>query len=449
MKRDERSPSDEHLVPGAASDGIEPDLPPLRHNRNYRRLWFGQAASLLGNEVLDTTIMLWLGLIAAGDQPWGPAAVAGALAAGTIPVLLFGTIGGVYADRWDRRRVMLATDAIRGCLVLALALLLIVGEDLPVAVRLSVSYAVIVACAVAAQFFNPARYGLLATVVADADRERMGSITAGTSALAGIVGPAVAAGLVVVANVQWALLITAAGFALSYAAVAKVRAAPAAEATPSAAAELPGMWRELRTGLTFFAGNQVLKVMLITTVVVVAGVASINTLDIFFITRNLHAPVEVYGVLGTAFSIGSLLGAGLAALFAARIRSTRVYAYGFMLVGLLLIVYSRMTTPLGAIIVLFLIGIPAAAVSSMIGPLIMRSTPSHLIGRVSGVLQPASELGSLVSVAVVAWLASSVLHDLNTTVAGIHFSTIDTIFLAIGAIVALTAVYTARALRNV
>jgi hypothetical protein len=39
----------------------------LRCNRNYRRVWVGQAVSPLGDEVFHTAIMLWLGLVAGGD----------------------------------------------------------------------------------------------------------------------------------------------------------------------------------------------------------------------------------------------------------------------------------------------------------------------------------------------------------------------------------------------
>jgi MFS family permease len=425
--------------------GDQPAVPALRQNRNYRWLWLGQTVSVLGDEVLDTAIVLWLAIAALDGQTSGPPAAAGALAARIAPVLLFGMIGGVYSDRWDRRRTMLITDAIRAALIAGLAVLLLVGSELPIAVRLSAIYGVIALCAVAAQFFNPARYGLLAVVVADADRERMGSITAGTSALAGIVGPALAAGLLVVANVQWALLITSAGFMMSFIAVSKVRAPRIPAPEPEVQ---PRMWQELAAGVKFFAGNHVLQVMLTTTVVVVLGVEALNTLDVFFVTRNLHAPVEVYGLLGTAFGAGSLVGAGLAAVFAAKLRATRVYSYGFLLVGLLLIVYSRMTTPLGALTVLFVAGIPVAAVNSMIGPLLMRSTPVHLLGRVSAVLQPVTHLASLVSVALAAWLAGTVLRDLDLTVAGVHLGTIDTIFLVVGVMIALAGAWAARALRR-
>jgi MFS family permease len=418
-------------------------FPPLRHNRGYRRLWLGQAVSLLGDEVLDTAIMLWLGLTVGGES-WGPAAVGGVAVARVVPILLFSLLGGVYSDRWDRRRTMLAMDAVRGVLVLGLTILLLAGAGLPVVARLTAVYTVVALCAVAAQFFNPARYGLLATVVADVHRERMASVITGTSAVAAIIGPALAAGLLVVAGVQWSLLVTAAGFAVSYAAVAGLPAPP----VPSTPKGKPAVWRDLGTGLKFFAGNRVLKVMLITTILVAGAVAAINTLDIFFVTRNLHAPVGIYGVLSGAFGVGLVIGSALAALFASRLRAARVYTYGYLLVGLLIVAYSRTTTPPVAIVVLCLVGIPTAAVDSMVGPLIMRATPTELMGRVSSVFQPISNIASLLSVALTAWLASSVLRDLDATVAGVHFGPIDTIFLCAGAIIAIAGGWAAFALRG-
>src|SRR5437870_826963 len=126
----------------AVDNAPQPAIPALRHNRNYRRVWLGQAVSLLGDEVLDTAIMLYIG-IAAGGRSWGPAAVAGVLVARTVPVLLFSLVGGVYSDRWDRRRTMLGADAIRGVLIAGLAMLLVFGSGLPVGMRLSAIYAVV------------------------------------------------------------------------------------------------------------------------------------------------------------------------------------------------------------------------------------------------------------------------------------------------------------------
>jgi MFS family permease len=189
--------------------------------------------------------------------------------------------------------------------------------------------------------------------------------------------------------------------------------------------------------------------MLVVTSITVATVSTVNTLGVFFVTQNLHSPAQTYGLLGTAYGIGSLIGAGLSAVFAGRFRATRVYVYSFAVAGILLIGYSRMTTAPGAIALLFLTGVPIAAVNSMMGPMLMRAAPPHFLGRVTSVLLIATRLAALVSVTVAAWLATTVLNGLDVRVAGIHFGRIDTIFLAVGAIIAMTGLWAARSLRTV
>lgn len=407
-----------------------------------------QAVSFLGDDVLETSIILWLAVAAAEGQSWGPAAVAGALVARMAPVLMFGLVGGVYTDRWDCRRTMLIMDAVRGVLIGGLALLLLVGTGLPIAVQLTGIYGVLTLCALAQVFYNPARYSVLATVVADADRERMGSITAGMIALASILGPGLAASMLVLASVQWALLFVAVGFVISFFAVAQVRMPDRSPAPATTDDATPGMWRELVTGLRFFLSKQVLRVMLVVTSITVATVSTVNTLGVFFVTQNLHAPAQTYGLLGTAYGIGSLIGAGLSVVFAGRFRAVRLYVYSFAAAGLLLIGYSRMTTAQGAIALLFLTGLPIAAVNSMMGPMLMRAAPSHFLGRVTSVLLLTTRLAALVSVTVAAWLATTVLDGFDAHFAGIHFGTIDTIFLSVGAIIAMTGLWAARSLRT-
>lgn len=411
-------------------------------------MFLAQVFSFLGDDILETSIILWLAVAAVDGESWGPAAVAGALVARMAPILMFGLLGGVYTDRWDCRRTMLAMDATRGVLIGGLAILLLVGTGLPIAVQLTGIYAVLTLCALASVFYNPARYSVLATVVADADRERMGSITAGMIALASILGPGLAASMLVLASVQWALLFVAVGFVISFIAVAQVRMPDRSPATATTDDPTPGMWQELVTGLRFFASKQVLRVMLVVTSITVATVSTVNTLGVFFVTQNLHSPAQTYGLLGTAYGIGALIGAGLSAVFAGRFRAVRVYVYSFAAAGLLLIGYSRMTTVHGAIALLFLTGIPIAAVNAMMGPMLMRAAPSHFLGRVTSVLLIMTRLAALVSVTVAAWLATTVLDGLDAHIAGIHFGTIDTIFLAVGVVIAMTGLWAARSLRT-
>jgi MFS family permease len=89
----------------------------LAGNRNWRLLWIGQAVSLTGDSVFDITVLLWVATVLAKGRPWAPAAAAGVLIAEAVPVLAVGPLAGVWVDRWNRRRTMLASDACRAVVI--------------------------------------------------------------------------------------------------------------------------------------------------------------------------------------------------------------------------------------------------------------------------------------------------------------------------------------------
>src|SRR5215470_6836330 len=89
-------------------------------NRNFGLLWLGQTISVIGDFVFDTTLVVWIATSLAKNQSWAPLAVSGVLFATSVPVLLIGPVAGVFVDRWNKRRTMLAMDALRILLVLAL-----------------------------------------------------------------------------------------------------------------------------------------------------------------------------------------------------------------------------------------------------------------------------------------------------------------------------------------
>src|SRR5205814_1292198 len=90
-------------------------------NRNYARLWYGQAVSLIGDYVFDTTLVLWVGTVLLRGNRYAPAAVAGVLLAVAAATMLVSPLAGVFVDRWDNRRTMLVADVVRAGLVGLLA----------------------------------------------------------------------------------------------------------------------------------------------------------------------------------------------------------------------------------------------------------------------------------------------------------------------------------------
>lgn len=430
---------------------LDVDGPPvgLGRNGNYQRVWFAGAVSGFGDVVFVTATVIWVGAIIAGGQTWAPLAVSGVLLAEMAPAVLLGPIGGVFADRWDRRRTMLATDLARASIMGALITLPSFGEHLAVALKLAIVYVAVLSASAFTQFFRPARFAVLGTVVADPDRERAGSIAQGTDATIAILAPPLAAALVVAnvaSGVQWALAVNATSFLVSFAAVLGVRLrVPRAEASDRG---FGGIWPDMRVGLRFVLGSRMMRVIVSAVVLVTFALGAINVLDLFFVTDNLHVSPGYYGVLNAAIGAGLVLGSVVFAVVGRRVPAFRVFSLGLVCCGVGMAAYSRSTMLWVAVAVLFVLGIPLAGVNSMIAPMVFREVPSDLLGRVLGLLNPVQQIASAAAIVLSTWLASTVLRSLDVSALGTHFGPVDTIFLAGGVLVTAVGLWTMRAIRG-
>jgi MFS family permease len=403
----------------------EPTPAKLRGNLNWQRLWFSQAVSVLGDFVFNTTIVLWVGTVIAEGQPWAPAAVGGVLIAAAVPVVLVGPIAGVYVDRWDRRRIMMATDLIRAGLVAVLLVIPVLGTHWPVGLQLTIVYALVAMASAASQFFNPARFAIIGAVVeSEAQPRAFGMLTA-TASTAAVIGPPLAAPLLFVTGVHWALIINAVSFLISFVAIRLIHIPRAA---PADGVGRTGFWPEFKQGLAYFVRHRTLIVIVMAVCLYTIGVGAINVLDVFFVNENLHAEPKWLGTLNAAFGVGSIVGSLLAATVTKWLGQARAFGVGIIATGLMVLVYSRTSMIATAIVFLALASVPLAIVNVVLGPLVLQETPKELIGRVNAVLSPVVYLASMLSMALAGFLASTVMHDMQVTFAGVHFGRIDTIF---------------------
>jgi len=419
-------------------------------NRSFAVLWLGGTVSTLGDVIFDTTIVLWIAARLAGGQPWAPLAVTGSLVAVAIPTILIGPVAGVYADRWDKRRTMLTMDAIRVLLILALIPaagvlpLPLEPHSVPVWWRLGSIYTIVVLATVCAQFFNPSRTVVVADVVPSESQARAASLTLTTAALAGIIGPPLAAPLLFGLGVGWSLVFNALSFALSFLAILSLRLPDREEAV--LAASPSSVFREFLAGLHFYRTNHLLRVLLISAVLVSLGGGALVALDVFFTLFNLHAPASWYGILGGFEGAGSLVGAVGAGFIAERLGAARLFSLCLLAGGVLVLVYSRMTAFVPALLVIFLIGAAVAGVNVAVIPLIFQATPRDLLGRVMGVFTPAASLATMVSMVLAGFLVGTVLHGLHANLVGFIFGPVDTVFAGTGLVILIGAVYATSSL---
>jgi MFS family permease len=268
----------------------------LLRKRQFRLLWAGQSASAVGDAVLV------LALPFAVLQLTGSASAVGlALAAYTIPLAAFALVGGVWADRLPRRRVMLAADAARAVVEMALAALLLAGTA-----RLWQLIALTAIYSAATAFFQPALLGVVPEVVDERRLQPANALLGLSRELAFVAGLPLGGAVVAGLGAGAAVAFDACSFVVSAVALAYVH--PVA---PAQAARL-GFLTELNAGLRAIAAHAWLwAVMAWSWSHLLVVVAPVYVLGPLVAKRELGG-AAAWGFITGAFSAGAVAGSALA-----------------------------------------------------------------------------------------------------------------------------------------
>lgn len=437
-----------------SSEGNE-GKPHFLINRNFALLWSGQAVSNLGDYAFDTTLILWIAVIIARGQAWAPLAVSAVLFATALPTFVVGPIAGVFADRWEnKRRTMLLMDAARAVLI---GLLIPVTGLLPlpflphsllsISWQLGAIYGVVFLTSLCAQFFNPSRFALGVDIVPEQYRAKASGLGQVTLNFAIIVGPLLAASLIFTLGVPWLLFINACSFGISFLAILGVHLPKRVITTE------PGrqnhFLHEFWDGVRFFATHRILRTVLITMCLVLLSGGVSESLNYFFVTQNLHVGPALYGLLSSATGVGLLVGAILASWGVQRIGFTRAFWLGIILLGLMEMIYARLTNFTLAFFVLSLQGIPNAVLNVAMGPLLLHVTPRQYLGRTWSLLIPSMNLATMVSSLLAGYLVSTILRTFHVVIFTISIGPIDFMIMISGLLTFLGGLYAMLQLRKV
>jgi MFS family permease len=209
----------------------------LRH-RPFALLFAGQAISSLGDRLVPVALAFAVLYLTGSVTDLGLV-----MAAQTAPLLLFVLIGGVWADRLPRQRLMLASDIVRAGAQGLCAVLLLTGHAH--VWELAALQAIYGA---AEAFFGPASRTVVPQTVDPEQLQEANALIGISAELTSVLGPALAGVIVVAANPGWGLAVDAATFVASAVCLSLMRVAPViAAARTSTLAELRAGWRTFRS----------------------------------------------------------------------------------------------------------------------------------------------------------------------------------------------------------
>lgn len=288
--------------------------------RDFRLLLAGQSASNLGTNIVTVAMAIYITRRTGSTTDLGVI-----LAAQTAPFIVLLLLGGVYADRLQRRQVMIVTDLVRGALHAALATLIIAGT--PTIAQIAVIEGL---WGTAWAFFQPAYTGLLPETVTEPDIKVAQSLMIGSWNASMLLGPAIGTALVLGAGAAGAFAVDAASFLASAVLLVPVRPrrrSPAiaagavanrviAASAPSSPALRSTRWadalEELREGFAEVRSRAwVWGTILAYTVTMLCFFATWNSLAPQA-SSEVYGSVAIFGVLtavsGAGAVAGSLLG---------------------------------------------------------------------------------------------------------------------------------------------
>lgn len=386
------SSSSQSALPQSES---EQGFVPVLKNRNFLTLWGGQVFSQLADKVY---LVLMIALIAsrfqADDQPisgW----VSSTMVAFTIPAILFGSIAGVYVDRWSKKGVLVVTNLLRGLLVVALPPLLWFVKDwgnwgtTPVGFVLLLGVTFLVSTLT--QFFAPAEQSVIPLIVEKRHLLSANSLYTTTMMASVIVGFAVGEPLLALADQLVAgfgisdlgkEIVVGGGYALAGMILLLLKTGEQKSDSP---VEQPHVFQDIKDGLKYLSVQAHVRAALLQLVILFSIFAALSVLAVRLAEVMPEIKSSQFGFLLAAGGVGMAIGAALLGNFGQKISHNRFGVYGSLgmaasLVGLAF-TYHHLWLSLLAIA---LTGFFAAAIGIPMQTTIQQETPEDMRGKVFG-----------------------------------------------------------------
>ena len=365
-------------------------------NRNLRRLELAWAFSIVATWAYNVTLIVFaydrggagaVGLV--GALRWVPAAVVTPFA-------------GLWADRYDRRLLMVGSDFGRAVLIAASAAAVLAGSPA------GLVYALAALVGIAATPFRPAEAAYTPSLARMPEELGAANVVAAAIESVGIfAGPAIGGLLLAWTSVASTLIVTAVAIAASAVLLVGI---PVRGMPPEAAASVEGVTEELLEGARAIWHDRKIGLLvgLFSAQTFVDGL--LGVLIAVVALSYLDGGASMVGWLNAATGVGGLVGAVVAGLLVGRGRLAGDFGLGVLMFGLPLALVAASHSTLAALLLLGVLGIGNTLTDVSAVTLLQRAAPEEVVGRVFGVLESLL----LLTVALGAALAPALVSALGT-----------------------------------
>ncbi|HEU4546710.1 MAG TPA: MFS transporter [Microlunatus sp.] len=383
--------------------------------RDFVLMWIAQLVSTAGSALTDLAAGIFV------YQQTGSAFLVGVtLMATAVPSLIVGLIAGVFVDRWDRRRVMMASNLLQAVVVATIPFLL--------GANVVLLFVALLVNAGVKQFFDPAYEALIPEIASDEELTAANAflqIASFGSTAIGFAG----AGLLASIDIKLAFWIDSLTFLVSAACIFLIRTRVKTDA-PDEGASVGVVVANLKTGIRTIAEVPMLRSLFLLGAPVFFAFGLWNVLLLPMAIRVLDASEFEYGVQEALTSVGFVVGSLFMAKYADRLQIGLWVFVGTMGMGISGILYGLSPTIAIAIVFVVISGFFNSPSAVARQTLLQRHTPRELRGRVFSALFVMRDVIFLLG------MAGAGLADIVDVRIMIIFSSLILVVVALAALVA-------------
>src|SRR5215216_1999614 len=402
----------------------------LRRNRSFRRLWFGQVISELGNWF---NFIASLGLVRVVSHA-APEVTTILILSRLVPFTLFAPLAGAFVDRWSRRAVMIATDLLR--VIVALGFLLVRSPE-----DLWLAYLCTALLSFFGTFFEAAKNAAVPNITGERDLLAGNALMFSSRFLLMSIGAALGGWTAAHVGYQAAFIINALSF---FASAYSVWLVPEEETrSRSVVSQEPkslyrGYWSDMREGWAYIVTHAPVATILGVNILWATGGGAMNLIAdrlgaIVFAGENGISPdaavAAFYFAGGFGLFIGMMIARRVGAYFELRKRTIAFIGWSLFVQGIFYALVGVMPTLVWACVLVCVSRVLLGAEFAVQETLLMRLVPDYLRGRVSTSDRAAEMMIWTFSTAVAGWSLHWITPRSLTVISGVLSGTAGILWL--------------------
>jgi MFS family permease len=358
-----------------------------------RRLWAAQVVSVFGDFLAIFAVLSYVSF----NLHASAAQVTLISVSFMIPFALIGPVAGVFVDRWNVKRTMIASDLIRAVLALGL----VFGANV------WAIYAILFVLSTVSTFFVPAQTVTLRTVVPKEGLLAANALIQQAFQFMRIISPVLAGTVVASFGASSCYYLDSVTFLFSASMIATLVIAREPTVPAKGSHPLISVLNDLLAGVKFIFTHPTVSFVILAMAAGMFAVSCFGPLIAVYVRDELQANSVVFGIINSLIGVGMIIGTVVISRFAKEVSKTHMALWGLFTMGGFVIVLAAFKTIAAASVGMLGIGIGVIFVVVSAQTLMQSQTPMEMIGRVSGSFMAVLSIANLIGLVISGSLAQT------------------------------------------